>query len=435
MTTLFTMVEKLEAKKNAHQETPYFKKFRKMSFYEFNHAIGLPTKNGIPLPLFDYEYKLFAKYQTKKKIWVKKSTGLGITEFTLRWIAWKACTDKRLAGYHVIIITGPNIDLAQKLIGRLKGLFKDYEFTSKNTVAKINDVTIEAFPSHHLASARGLNPKIVFLDEADFFPPGQQDESRAIAERYLAKNQATIIMVSTPNNPGDLFDRMEHEKNLDYEMIFLPYSVGVGKIFTAEDIQLAKSSPTFEREYNLQYGVGSGNIFDSVYDCVGEFDLSLSHGQKLLAVDPAYGSSNFAMTGFEKLENVIYIKTAIEIERPSPVAMVDFVIKLAESYGKKVLVDSAHPGLIRDLIERGVTALPVNFRQELSNMTIQSAQAVKERRVMIHKSQTQLIAQLRAAQFNDKGHPDKTKINFDLGDTFMMGVNHLKTSHIEIIKI
>jgi hypothetical protein len=31
---------------------------------DFNHAIGLPTKNGNPMPLFDYEQLLFDTLQT-----------------------------------------------------------------------------------------------------------------------------------------------------------------------------------------------------------------------------------------------------------------------------------------------------------------------------------------------------------------------------------
>jgi hypothetical protein len=35
-------------------------------------------------------------------------------------------------------------------------------------------------------------------------------------------------------------------------MIFLDYT-GIGKIYTADEIEKAKQSPSFEREYNLKY--------------------------------------------------------------------------------------------------------------------------------------------------------------------------------------
>ena len=43
----------------------------------FNQAIGLPQKNGIEYPLFDYEQLLFNALQEHKHIWIKKATGLG----------------------------------------------------------------------------------------------------------------------------------------------------------------------------------------------------------------------------------------------------------------------------------------------------------------------------------------------------------------------
>ena len=65
----------------------------------------------------------------------------------------------------------------------------------------------------------------------------------------------------------------------------------------------------------------------------------------------------------------------------------------------------------------------------------EKSQAVKEKRVRIHRSMTTLPAQLKAVSFNARGHPDKTKLNFDLGDTFLMGVNHLKSNRIQIISL
>ena len=62
-------------------------------------------------------------------------------------------------------------------------------------------------------------------------------------------------MVSTPNAPEDLFERIEKESEdaCLYKRIFLDYTYGIGKIYTAEEIGKAKQSPTFEREYNLKY--------------------------------------------------------------------------------------------------------------------------------------------------------------------------------------
>jgi hypothetical protein len=59
---------------------------------------------------------------------------------------------------------------------------------------------------------RGLpNVSLILLDEADFFPPGQQADARDVSERYIAKSNPYIVMVSTPNAPDGLFERIEKE--------------------------------------------------------------------------------------------------------------------------------------------------------------------------------------------------------------------------------
>jgi hypothetical protein len=71
------------------------------------------------------------------------------------------------------IVTGPNQDIAIKLIKRMKGLFEHklgITFANKETVLELNDCSIEAYPSNHLDAYRALdNPKFILLDEADFF--------------------------------------------------------------------------------------------------------------------------------------------------------------------------------------------------------------------------------------------------------------------------
>ena len=114
---------------------------------------------------------------------------------------------------------------------------------------------IEAYPSHHIDSARALdNVSFIFLDEADFFPIGQQADARHVSERYIAKSDPYIVMISTPNAPGGLFESIEKEpeETCIYKRIKLDYTVGLDKIYTIEEIEKAKGSPSFEREYNLR---------------------------------------------------------------------------------------------------------------------------------------------------------------------------------------
>jgi late competence protein required for DNA uptake (superfamily II DNA/RNA helicase) len=177
----------------------------------------------------------------------------------LRYMAWLCLRNKNLQDTQMCIVTGPRIDLAITLIDRMKRLFTDsglVTFDSKETVIELNGVHIEAYPSHHLDSMRGLSDvSFVLLDEADFFPPGQQQDARDVSERYIAKSNPWIIMVSTPNAPDGLFERIEKEPGVTclYRRLFLDYTYGLDRIYTRAEIEKAKSSPSFEREYNLKY--------------------------------------------------------------------------------------------------------------------------------------------------------------------------------------
>src|SRR2546429_9969953 len=151
----------------------------------FNHIIGLPTKEGLEKPMFDYEkilydslllnpesYNTSSNYTFKNKhLWVKKATGLGVTEFFLRLMAWLCLRNDDYKNSQMCIVTGPNIDIAIKLIKRMKGLFEPklgLIFSSKETVLELNGCIIEAYPSNHIDAYRALdNPKFILLDEAD----------------------------------------------------------------------------------------------------------------------------------------------------------------------------------------------------------------------------------------------------------------------------
>ena len=164
----------------------------------FNHVVGLPTKDKKEYPLFDYEKILYDSLMSvdgtfkDKHLWVKKATGLGVTEFMLRIMAWLCTRDETFDGSQMCIVTGPNIEMATKLIKRMKGIFEPklgLTFSNKETVLELNGCTIEAYPSNHIDSYRALdNPKFILLDESDFFRKGEQEDVRHVSERYIGKS-------------------------------------------------------------------------------------------------------------------------------------------------------------------------------------------------------------------------------------------------------
>ena len=330
----------------------------------FNHVIGLPKKNGLQFPLFDYEQFLYDCLQKDKHIWIKKATGLGITEFILRFMAWLSLHDNGLQNSQMCIVTGPRIELAITLITRMKQLFlasnKLELGDTKETVIELDGVHIEAYPAHHLDAMRGLpNVSFIFLDEADFFPPGQQQDARDVSERYIAKSNPWIVMVSTPNAPEGLFERVEREPEDTclYKRLYLDYTYGLDRIYASEEIEKAKASPSFEREYNLKYLGLIGNVFHTK-----DIDAAVQRGKqynpdspvmmsgKSIGIDPAYGSSNFGIVGTQGVNQQIQVIYAEEFERPDFNEMIWLVAKLMQQYGYvRVYIDGANPSFIRSL--------------------------------------------------------------------------------------
>ena len=124
---------------------------------------------------------------------------MSIPNQILRFMVWLCLKDNSLSGSQMCIVTGPRIDLAIALIDRMKKLFASSKgvatvFDTKETVIELNGVKIQAFPSHHLDATRGLpNVSFILLDEADFFPPGQQADARDVSERYIAKSIPALL--------------------------------------------------------------------------------------------------------------------------------------------------------------------------------------------------------------------------------------------------
>lgn len=291
----------------------------------------------------------------------------------LRYIAWLCVRDDSLKGAQICFVTGPRIELAIVLIKRTKRLFEEELhtlFDTKETVIELNGVHIEAFPSHHLDAMRSLtNPKFILLDEADFFPPGQQQDARDVSERYIAKSNPWIVMVSTPNAPEQLFDRIEHEPESTcvYKRLFLDYTYGLGKNYTKEEIAAARRSPSFEREYNLKYLGLIGNVFHTkdieaamergrqISSRVAKNDEYITYTQKSVGIDPGYGSSAFGICVSELVDGLVNVVYADEFVKADFNQMIQTTTDLLGKYGitfegrSRIFVDGNNPSFIRAL--------------------------------------------------------------------------------------
>ena len=408
--------------------------------------------------MFDYEKLIYEILQQNKHIWIKKATGLGVTEFFLRYMAWLCLRDDQYQNSQMCIVTGPNIEIAIKLIKRMKTLFENklnILFSNKETVLELNKCRIEAYPSNHLDSYRALdNPKFILLDEADFFRKGEQEDVRHVSERYIAKSNPYIVMVSTPNNPDGLFEKIENEPEeiCLYRRIKLDYTYGLDKIFSVEEIEKAKKSPSFEREYNLKYLGLIGNVFHEK-DIQKALEMGKNYdpddlsnkdfASSSMGLDCGFGSSAFGIviTRYNNEKEKIQILYAEEFERPDYDEMLSKLSNLIFEYNPtKIYVDGANPAFIKSLkiqlgdkgieqreyerlveyskkykrqIDEYMRVIPVHFLKEHKNMLAHCKLLLEKEYVEINPRFDKLVTSLRTAIEKGEGDLDKEATSYD----------------------
>jgi hypothetical protein len=237
-------------------------------------------------------------------------------------------------------------------------------FANKETVLELNGRTIEAFPSNHLDAYRALdNPKFILLDEADFFRKSEQDVVRHVSERYIGKSDPYIVMVSTPNAPNGLFESIENEpeETCIYKRLKLDYTFGLDKIYTRQEIEKAKQSPSFDREYDLKYLGLIGNAFHrldihaaitNVYSPYDHHSINTFYGRSM-GLDPGYGSSPFAIVITQFRDGYIEVLFAEEYDRPLQNEIIERVIRLTNKHHiGRILVDASNAGFVSSLKQR-----------------------------------------------------------------------------------
>jgi hypothetical protein len=146
-------------------------------------------------------------------------------------------------------------------------------------------------------------------------------------------------MVSTPNAPGGLFYNIEkeNEDSCLYKRLKMDYRYGLGKIYTQEEIDRAKQSPGFGREYELQYLGRIGNVFNSL-----QIDRAIELGEQFkniavndytlhsVGVDVGFGSSRtgVVLTEYLKEQHKIRILFSQEYEHANPQDIVNLCFDL-----------------------------------------------------------------------------------------------------------
>jgi len=277
-------------------------------------------------------------------------------------------------------------------------------------------------------------------------------------------------MVSTPNAPEGLFERIEKEPESTclYRRLHLDYTYGLGRIYTAEEIQAAKASPSFEREYNLKYLGLIGDVFHvkDIEAAMGKgkkFHKEInSYTQKSVGLDPEFGSSAFGVCITELVDGQIAVLHAEEHRRPDFKQMISTTVRLLDQYNitfegrSRIFVDGANPSFIRalkamvsedDNYENFIAHLKTSYGTRFSmesliyNMFVVPVAFNKEHRnllayakklmeygngvVAINPKHPKLITTLRTAVEKGEGTLDKEAISHeDVLDAFRMSLQY-----------
>jgi hypothetical protein len=244
-------------------------------------------------------------------------------------------------------------------------------------------------------------------------------------------------------------------------MIFLDYTYGIDKIYTSEEIEKAKVSPSFEREYNLKYLGKIGNVFHTK-----DIEAATEKGRKYnpdnfspyysltsrsMGVDPAYGSSAFGIVVTQYVDGIVQILYAEEYHRPDYNEMLSLVYGLMSKYDvDSVYIDGANPSFIKSLKlqigedpdydkviaryraeglgdswwSKDMRIIPVNFNKEHKAM-LGHCKMILEKDggcIAINPSFDKLVTALRTAVDND-GALDKESTSYnDIFDAFRLAL-------------
>jgi hypothetical protein len=248
----------------------------------------------------------------------------------------------------------------------------------------------------------------------------------------------------------------------------LDYTYGLGKIYTKEEIDKAKLSPSFEREYNLQYLGLIGNVFsqlsiDNATKIEYNPDNINPNAKKSIALDPGFGSSNFAIVATQFVDGKIQVIFAEEYERPNFQAMINRIWEIKQKCGyiSNVYVDASSPEIVQALkrefgepfnqqymseqiayckrynlhLEDRMKIVPIAFSVEGAHM-LQHAKFLMEETeeedgsslIAIHPSFDKLLTGLRTAVANEYKLDKEVTSYDDIVDAFRLALTFYKRS-------
>ena len=177
----------------------------------------------------------------------------------------------------------------------------------------------------------------------------EQEDVRFVTERYIGKSDPYIVMVSTPNAPNGLFDKIEREpeESCIYKRLKMDYTYGLNRIYSEEEIDKAKQSPSFGREYDLQYLGIIGNTFhtqdiDRAIELGKKYRTANKYAQKIYGNRPRLWFFTFWYCYLQFSDGILQVLYADEFERPRYEDMLHKIANLYQAFTniKNIFVDA-----------------------------------------------------------------------------------------------
>ena len=457
-------------------------------FYEdFGLLLHPNTKKPSP-KLTAYQYEIW-KHPSKYKL-VIKSQKIGLSTSELLHDFQLSLTTCR--GQDILIIA-QSLKQAHEHLNTLKWLIvnsKKYspflitepsEMLFKEMQTKLGVAYIENPDNHNnptriiaLGSKEGgvwSWKNVAHIHMSDVAIATQIDDSGLFAAAFsrLANTAGTMTIETPPHGMDNSVYKIYMQSRLKSSDLDAPESqfkifqvpareaVQAGLI-TQEFLEAEKQrlGPLYPRYYEAEFIAGGGNVFN-----IEAIDWSIQEGQKYgyavrpdvftstsLGIDPAFGSSKFAMvvTQFVGDGNKVRILHAMEYEHPDYNEMVNEAYRLISQYNVDLTyVDGSQPAFIKslklqigepiDYLEQIQNAkkqsgarpdqimriIPVNFGTENREMLAHTKHLVEAHRMCIHPDFASLLDQMRAAQAID-GKLDKSLYTMDLMDAFQLAL-------------
>jgi hypothetical protein len=298
--------------------------------------------------------------------------------------------------------------------------YPDVVFADKETVCQLLTTRIEAFPSNSLHAARGLpNVSFVLCDEASFF--SNIFDVRSIIDRYVLKSDSMVALVSTPSHEGDLMDmiRRESDDACQYKCLFMDYTVALDKLYSLDEINNARrTSPSFEREFNLSFSHSQGNVFSSssinraieLSRLPGADKLQIG-GRRAMGVDVGFSTSKTCIVILQAYQNRLQVIHSSEHEHPSYESLVHYIVKLFHEYRvSNIYIDSFGTPLIAS-VKSMLHEPSQNFQDDMNNVEKQYPYSPVQRyRKVIplawSKYHREMLQNLKMFLDDDRTYPD-----------------------------